>query len=176
MIDVSVPIPGKWSLFFKFILSISFIIVITIVSASVIFILKEQNRLKEELQQKAGLLLDTLEHTLSDPLYYMDVNFMSDIMEVLGEDTNMISSGRVYDAVGRIIADAYAESNTYNMEIDPFGSISIGLPTFMMESKIVEMRIQGVYIATGAILFGLIIAWNHRCRKELLNCWNRTRS
>ena len=190
MMKRSLPNKKRWPSFIKLTLIITLIVIITAMCVTYLSIIREQKTFKKELQQQAGLLIDTLEAVLSDPLYHLDVNFMSDMMEVLGEDRKILISGRVYDADGRIIADAYSERITYKMDIDPvgrqliesgtrvyewhadqlivgqpvivghqcLGAISVGLPTAPLKTKISAMRNQGISIAAGAIIIGILTA------------------
>jgi len=187
---ISLPNPKEWPLFIKLTIIIALTVIITITSVTHLYIIREQKAFRIELQQQAGLLLDTLEAALSDSLYKLDANFMSDLMEVLGEDRQILTSGSVYGADGRILADAYVERITYNMDIDPFGrqliesdtriyewhadqlivgqpviagnqclgAISVGLPTALLEIKINAVRNQGIGMAAGAIIIGILMA------------------
>jgi PAS domain S-box-containing protein len=82
---------------------------------------QEQRVFRTELQQQAILMLDTLEAASADYLYHLDSDALADIMEALGEYSEIVVSGRIYDADGWVVADAYQEDLAYSLEVDPFG-------------------------------------------------------
>jgi PAS domain S-box-containing protein len=96
------------------------LVIITVGSVTLLSIYREQQTFRAELEQQATILLDSLEVTVTDHIYNLDVDFLSDIMEALGRNRLLIF-GRIYDAEGRIIADAFDESVTYTLHSDPFG-------------------------------------------------------
>lgn len=112
---------SDWPLAAKLTLTMITLILLVVAAITLLSIRREQQTFRTELQQQADLLLDTLEAATINALYFQDVDFLSDIMESLGEDQEILMSGRIYDAEGRIVADAYDESLAYSIESDPFG-------------------------------------------------------
>ena len=108
----------NWSLIVKITLTTTAMIVMVVVSVTLLSIRREQQTFRKELEQQAKLLLDTLEVAVADPLYYLDTDYLSDLMEAFGEDQQILLSGHVYDAEGRIVADAYDEGLSYGLKVD----------------------------------------------------------
>jgi signal transduction histidine kinase/HAMP domain-containing protein len=110
----------SWPLRVKLIVMTTVLVVLVAVSITLLSIYFEQRAFRTDWEQQAELLLDTLEISVVDALYYLDADHLSDVMEALGEDEVLVA-GRVYDRDGRIIADAYSEGVTYDLQSDPLG-------------------------------------------------------
>ncbi len=65
------------------------------------------------------MLLNTIEAAASDLMYRLDVDGLQQIMDSIGQ--HPVVSGRIYDAQGRIIADATESQTLFRIEPDPFG-------------------------------------------------------
>ena len=74
-------------------------VIIAVTAVTLLSIRREQQTFRTELQQQAELLLDTLEAATADFLYQQDADALSDIMEALGENREILVSGRIYDAL-----------------------------------------------------------------------------
>ncbi|MEM1168023.1 MAG: ATP-binding protein [Cyanobacteria bacterium P01_H01_bin.35] len=97
------------------------LVVIVVAGVTWLSVDLQQKSFRRELKQQAEILLNTLAVTVRDSLYYVDADFMGEMMEQLGEE-EVLAAGRIYDQEGRIVADAYAESFlVYNIEPDDFG-------------------------------------------------------
>ena len=70
----SLPNKKRWPSFIKLTLIITLIVIITAMCVTYLSIIREQKTFKKELQQQAGLLIDTLEAVLSDPLYQLGIS------------------------------------------------------------------------------------------------------
>jgi hypothetical protein len=97
------------------------LVVVAVSSVTVLSINREQQTFRKELEQQADMLLDTLTAATADQLYYLDTDSLSDIMEALGKNEQILTSGQIYDAKGRVIADAYQEEAAFSFESDPLG-------------------------------------------------------
>ncbi|MBC8076694.1 MAG: HAMP domain-containing histidine kinase [Chloroflexales bacterium] len=95
-------------------------IVAAVISVTALSILREQRTFQSELQQQAGLLLDTLASATANRLYYLDQQFLSETMQNLVTD-GIIVDGRIYDPHGRVIADAVDPLAGYASSADPLG-------------------------------------------------------
>jgi two-component system, NtrC family, sensor kinase len=110
---------------------------------------------RTELQQQANLLLDTLEVVVRDPLYRLDADFVSDLVTTLGQNEQIIASGYVYDAKGRLIAQASEEGNIYITTIDPFGKRLLASDTTVFEWRS-DQLIAGRAIRVGQQRLGAV--------------------
>ncbi len=109
----------RWPLAVKLTLTITILVVVAAASVTLLAIQREQETFQVELRQQADLLVDTLTAAAADPLYNLDVSFLRDMLQGLGAD-QIVVSGRVYDAEGRILADT-DPSVGFGLEADPVG-------------------------------------------------------
>ncbi|MGD1931407.1 MAG: ATP-binding protein [Leptolyngbyaceae cyanobacterium] len=88
-------------------------------------LVRERANFREELEQQAKLLLDTLSVASRDALYFNQFEDASQIVNNLGQDfqnEQSIVMARLYQTDGRILADAFAaDQQTFNLEPDRFG-------------------------------------------------------
>ncbi|MEM1290347.1 MAG: ATP-binding protein [Cyanobacteria bacterium P01_H01_bin.162] len=88
-------------------------------------LVRERANFREELEQQAKLLLDTLSVASRDALYFNQFEDASQIVNNLGQDfqnEQSIVMARLYQTDGRILADAFAaDQQIFNLEPDPFG-------------------------------------------------------
>ena len=112
---------GQGSLATKLTLAMTSLVVIVVAGVTWLSVDLQQKSFRRELQQQAEILLNTLAVTVRDSLYHVDADFMGEMMEQLGEEEVLVA-GRIYDQVGRVVADAYGEGFlVYNIEPDDFG-------------------------------------------------------
>jgi anti-anti-sigma factor len=111
---------GSWPLALKLTLTITTLLVAVTVSVTFLSIRREQQTFRAELESQARLLLNTVSAASADRLIYLDQTFLSDIMRSLGEN-QIVLGGRIYDAQGRIIADATDPQAVYQSASDPLG-------------------------------------------------------
>ncbi|HRQ36314.1 MAG TPA: response regulator [Chloroflexota bacterium] len=173
----------------KLTLIITLIIVIVVTVITTLTVNRERHNFQGELEQQAELLLNTLAASGADSLYFLEADYLSDVMRDLG-DFQVVTHGRYYDREGRIIADAINLDDRFNREPDIFGkvllagespiyvwqddqliagepvivgaekigAVSIGLPTAPLAKKLTAVRQQGIVVAMGVALFGLVLA------------------
>ena len=122
-------IGGRRSLSLKLTLLIASLVVTAVGIATGLSIQREQRSFRAELQQQATLLLDTIEISLRDSFYYLDVDLLTDFMGALGQHPELLTSGYLYDEEGRLLADATSRQPIYSTEVDPFGQQLINSPT-----------------------------------------------
>ncbi len=112
---------GQGSLATKLTLAMTSLVVIVVAGVTWLSVYRQQKSFHRELQQQAEILLNTLAVTVRDSLYYVDADFMGEMMEQLGEE-EVLAAGRIYDQDGRIVADAYGQGIlVYSIKPDPFG-------------------------------------------------------
>jgi GAF domain-containing protein/HAMP domain-containing protein len=122
-----------WPLAAKLTLGTTILIVLVVGGITWLSIGREQQAFRTELQQQAELLLNTLVSSTADPLFYMDQNQLSATMEGLGEDQKLVTSGRVYDKEGRVIADTHDQGLMFHYNADPFGQRLVESETIIFE-------------------------------------------
>ncbi|MGC9523939.1 MAG: ATP-binding protein [Limnospira sp.] len=97
------------------------LVIIVVASVTWLSLRRQQQTFKQELEQQAEILLETLSVTSADSLYFLDVSFLKELMEQLGT-AQILVSGNIYDKDGRILADAYERDVlAYGVEPDPWG-------------------------------------------------------
>ena len=76
--------PKNWPLTIKITLSLVIMVMAAIISITLLSIRREQHNFQTELKQRAVMLLNALEIASIDALYYLDTDYLSDLMEALG--------------------------------------------------------------------------------------------
>lgn len=125
--------PKNWPLTLKITLSLVTMVMAAVISITLLSIRREQQTFQTELKEQAVILLNTLEIASIDALYHLDTDYLSDLMEALGENQELLVSGRFYNNEGRVIADAYNEKIAFLLDIDPFGRRLIESSTAIFE-------------------------------------------
>ncbi|MBE2201933.1 MAG: HAMP domain-containing protein [Anaerolinea sp.] len=104
----------------KLMLTITVIVVLAVTIVTLLAIRRERGTFQEELEQQAALLLNTIAASSADSLYFLDTDFLSDLMLDLGR-FEVMTFGRIYDRDGRIIADAFTPGALFSFNADPYG-------------------------------------------------------
>ncbi|HSH04720.1 MAG TPA: ATP-binding protein [Anaerolineae bacterium] len=104
----------------KFAILITTIVLITTTVSTLVTIQREQAVFKGELEQQSQLLLTTLSASTADALYQLDADYLGDLMHNLSR-SNFMTYGRIYDADGRVIADAITPDARFSATPDPLG-------------------------------------------------------
>ena len=113
--------PKKGSLATKITLAMTTLVIVAVASVTMLSLRRQQETFRDELEQQADLLLDTLVVATQDSLYFLDVSYMKELMEELGEDQVLVA-GQIYDKDGRVLADAYSRNVlAYGVTPDPLG-------------------------------------------------------
>ena len=144
----------SWPLALKLTITITFIVVLVVTAVTLISIRRERQNFQAELELQAELLLNTLAAGAADSLYFLDADFLNDMMVDLGE-YEVVTFGRIYDEEGRIVADALDPDQRFNISPDSFGSIVLASPStvFNWES---EQLVAGKPIMLGSQTVGAI--------------------
>ncbi|NEO97582.1 MAG: HAMP domain-containing protein [Symploca sp. SIO2E9] len=111
----------QWPLATKLTITMTGLVILAVASVTLLSLRREQQTFKQELEHQAEILLNTLVVTVSDPLYFLNIDFIEELMAGLSEDEILVS-GRIYEKEGRLIAKAYDDNLlTYSTKPDPFG-------------------------------------------------------
>ncbi|WP_083618667.1 ATP-binding protein [Planktothrix serta] len=127
----------RLSLATKLSVAMTSLVIVAVAGVTWLSLHRQQQTFRQELEQQAELLLNTLAVTTSDPLYNLDADFLEEIMQQLGRN-NVLVAGRVYEKDGRVVADAYSNSVlTYGIKPDPLGKqlIQSDQPIFLWEAN-----------------------------------------
>lgn len=103
-------------------LAMTLLVILSVAAVTLLSLRREQRTYEQELEAQAHLLLDTLAIQVANPLFRLDANTLREIAEDL-KQAEVIASGRIYDAEGRVIADTEAEEElVFSLEPDEFGA------------------------------------------------------
>lgn len=116
-----------WPLAVKLTSLITTVVVIVVLLLTLLTIQRERQTFRAELEQQAELLLNTLAAGSADSLYFLDADFLSDLMRDMGE-FGVVTFGRIYDEDGRVVADARNPDARFSIDPDPFGQQLIDSP------------------------------------------------
>ncbi|MBP8001296.1 MAG: HAMP domain-containing protein [Chloroflexi bacterium] len=111
---------NQWPLALRLTITITLAVVLVVVFISAVTIRRERQTFQGELEQQAKLLLDTLAAASADSLYFLEADFLSDLMRDLGE-FQVVTFGRIYDSEGRVVADAINFNSRFTITPDIFG-------------------------------------------------------
>ncbi len=127
-------------------------LIVTVITA--LTIQRERRTFRQELEQQTVLLLNTLAASGGDSLYFLDADFLSDLMRNLGA-FEVVTFGQYYDADGRIVADAVDETTRFSVEPDSFGQALLASddPIFVWEE---DQLIAGKSVVLGSEKVGAV--------------------
>ncbi|MCL4867893.1 MAG: HAMP domain-containing histidine kinase [Anaerolineae bacterium] len=111
---------NQWPLAWRLTITITLVVTVVIVFITALSVQRERRNFQTELEQQITLLLDTLAASSADALYFLQADFLADLMRDMGE-FEVVTFGRIYDAEGRIVADAINEDSRFRVTPDPFG-------------------------------------------------------
>ncbi|MBN2002631.1 MAG: HAMP domain-containing protein [Anaerolineae bacterium] len=97
----------------------SLLVVVVVVALTVWSIQRERTSFRQELEQKAALLLDTLPLTLRDQLYLLQVDELLDVASAIAENEN-VTLFIIYDRNGSVLVDANV-GVVFTQSPDPLG-------------------------------------------------------
>jgi diguanylate cyclase (GGDEF)-like protein len=134
----------------------------------------ERTNFQTELEDQARLLLDTLPLTMRDPLYYLELDELEDVANIVTSNEN-ITKFIVYDRAGAILVDANQQELQFNQSIDSLGSKIISLPADRIyldwqNEQLIAGR--AVYLGNSAI-GGVTIGFSTQPLDEKLNTLTR---
>jgi methyl-accepting chemotaxis protein len=111
---------SNWSLAAKLTLINTLLVIAAVAGVTWLFIRRDEQTVRAEMQEQAALLLNVLTFTSANPLYTLDVERLQKMMQELSAN-RMVVSSRVYDKTGRVLADAYDKTAPQHLRTDPFG-------------------------------------------------------
>lgn len=138
---------NQWPLALRLTITITLVVILVVVFVSFLTIQRERNNFQAELEQQATLLLDTLGASSADSLYFLEADYLSDLMRDLGE-FQVVTFGRIYDSEGRIVADALDQNTRFTVEPDAFGQ------ELLATDQVVFIWGEGDLVAGRAIIVG----------------------
>src|SRR5262245_59372850 len=138
----------------KLTLIITLIIVMVVTIITALTVRRERQSFRREMEQQAVLLLNTLAAGGADSLYFLEADFLSDVMLDLGQ-FEAVTYHRYYDPDGRVIADAIDPDARFQQEPDVFGKVLLAGrdPVFMWEE---DQLIAGQPVIVGANTIGAV--------------------
>jgi diguanylate cyclase (GGDEF)-like protein len=102
----------------------SFLVVVSIITTTIIFIQREREYFHRELENQAGLLLETVPLTMRDQLYRMELDELIDIVKVVSKNKN-IQQFVIFDDHGLILYDSSRPEMLFSQSVDPLGYLLI---------------------------------------------------
>jgi signal transduction histidine kinase len=111
---------NQWPLALRLTITMTLVIVLLVVFVSIVTARRERQNFQTEMEQQATLLLDTLAAASADSLYFLEADYLSDLMRDMGE-FKVVTFGQIYDAEGRIVADVLDQSTRFSVTPDPLG-------------------------------------------------------
>ena len=144
----------RWPLAVRLTLLITTIVMLAVLLVTSLSVRRERRTFHDELEQRAVLLLDTIVASSGDSLYFLDADYLSDLMRDLGRN-QVVSAGRIYDAEGRVVADALNDDARFSLEPDPFGEqlLAVESTVFVWEE---EQLVAGRPVRLGAETVGAV--------------------
>ena len=107
-------------------LLISTLVSVSLLILTFVTIQLERNYYRQELENQAGILLETLPFTIRDQLYFVELDELLDVAGKVGENPN-INKFVIYDPRGIILADSDVKAPVFSQDVDPFGEILTNL-------------------------------------------------
>ncbi|MCB8942963.1 MAG: HAMP domain-containing protein [Ardenticatenaceae bacterium] len=144
----------RWPLALKLTVTITGIVVLLVLLVTAISTQRERHNFQAELEQQALLLLDTIAASTVDSLYFLDGDFMVDLMRDIGR-AEVLTFGRIYDADGRIVADVLNPNAGFSLEPDALGQELVGRETAVFQWQ-ADQLVAGQPVKVGAETIGAI--------------------
>lgn len=145
----------RWSLAVQLTITMTTIVVMLTLVVTYLSVRRERRNFQIELEQQAALLLKTVSASAADPLYFLDADLLSDMMLDLGR-FKVVMFGRIYDADGRIVADAFDPNILFYLTPDEFGlELISGSPDIVYRWER-ELLIAGKAVVLGSQTIGAV--------------------
>jgi diguanylate cyclase (GGDEF)-like protein len=131
----------------------SSLVMLAVLTFTVLGMRQEQENFKQELEDQARLMLDTLPLTMRDSLYNLELDELEDVSNVVSSN-EMITLFIVYDRRGAILVDASQELK-FDQTVDPLGEKIISLaPESIYRDWQVEQLVAGRTVVLGNTTIG----------------------
>ena len=108
----------KGSLATKLTLTMTSLVILTVTGITLMSLYRERQTFQIDLEQKAKVILNSLEAASEDAIYRQDADYLNELLEDLKKE-GVIMHGFIYDRRARIIADA-DEEELYTLNKQPF--------------------------------------------------------
>ncbi|MBE7385731.1 MAG: response regulator [Leptolyngbya sp. SIO1E4] len=122
------------------------LVLTTVTSLSLIWIQRERQQFRAELESEAATILATMQAMSQDDFYYRDFYAIAIMLEQLQRDLSQeqhLVAGRAYQEDGRLVADSFLpDAQVYSLESDPWGQA-------LIESKDVVFQWQAQQLVAG---------------------------
>ncbi|MBC7812016.1 MAG: HAMP domain-containing protein [Burkholderiales bacterium] len=119
----------------KLISTFTITVVLAVIGVTVLSIRREQLSFETELRQQGSLVLEAMSEIIVDALYNLDADFLEEVVEQLS-DSELIISGHVFDANGRLIADTETVAElVFGLDADPFGARLLASDEIIVEPQ-----------------------------------------
>ena len=96
------------------------LVAVSIAGVTWLSVNREQRTFQQSLQKQAEVLLETMDVSVTDALYYEDGDFLDDLIQTIGRESSLVLGGRIYDPKGWVLGDANDPAALYSLEPDPF--------------------------------------------------------
>jgi len=116
----------------KLAITITAILISVVVGITLAYTRRLQATLRADLEQQAGLALETFSVSAVNPILKEDVDTLQSYAENLGEQPLMLAV-RVDDSQGRVLADAHDPNSVLRQETDPFGQRALASDSIIFE-------------------------------------------
>jgi PAS domain S-box-containing protein len=114
-------LPWKhWAVAMRLTLATASVIVAAVAGLTAIAVAREEQSYRNEMRQQAELLLDALTASAADRLPHPETGLLSDLVSGFASHRT-VTFARIYDATGRVIADARDPGLTASDRRDPIG-------------------------------------------------------
>lgn len=140
----------KESLATKLTVSMMALALLAVASITGLSVQREQRAFRQELEQQAEILLNSLVALTADALYFSDVASLETMVNQLAKAEGLTAS-RIYQQDGRLVADAHGQPDSgivYTLDADPFAAK-------LLQTQQTVFRWQGDRLIAGrAVLLG----------------------
>ena len=155
------------SLSAKLTLAMTFLVLVTATGLSLIWIHRERQQFRTELEDEAATVLTTMTATSRDEFYYRDFDAVATMVKQLQRDDlngkQRLITIRAYQADGRLIASAVeSKVKVFSLEADPWGQKLLATEGIVFqwhtEQLLAGKSVQAGSETIGAISIGLSTA------------------
>ena len=138
----------KESLATKLTVSMMAVALLAVASITGLSVQREQRAFRQELEQQAEILLNSLVALTADALYFSDVASLETMVNQLAKAEGLTAS-RIYQQDGRLVADAHGQPDSgivYTLDADPFAAK-------LLQTQQTVFRWQGDRLIAGRAVF-----------------------
>jgi signal transduction histidine kinase len=111
----------QWTLELQLTVFVSVIVLLVVGSVTVIFVLRQNQTLQNQMEERAVTTLISIDAATIDELYFSDVDRIETIVENIAQTEDILNI-RIYDASGRLLVGTDDRGTEGLLEADPFGT------------------------------------------------------